>query len=509
MILGWWLLGSAVLNGHVELAWIVAWGLLLLSEVPLQLFSSYLQGVFAIEVGTLIKKRLMFGALSLDPQSLKKNGTGEILSKVIDAESLESVATDGGLLSVLCVFEGVMALAILLIGASGWLHFELFVLFMFVLGFVIRKQYKYRENWTKLRLSMSNDLIEKMTGHRTRLIQQDTGDWHKEEDIKLNEYISISEKMDKSMSSLLSIAPRLWLCVGFIGLIPAFLDPIHSSALIAISLGGILLIYRAILRGLGAYDNLATVTIAWQRISEIFNQKNGELKSKITLDNLKINHKVITNKSIIKKNKVNDNLLLNLDNVTFSYKMNSQAILKDCSFSIYHGDLILLEGHSGSGKSTLASLISGVKKQQSGAILLSGLDIYTLGHNIWRTKVVISPQFHENHIITETFLFNLLMGRHWPPSFYLVQEAHEICTELGLDSLISKMPGGMMQIIGETGWQLSHGEKSRLFIARTLLQKAELIVLDENFGALDPETMKLSIKCVASRASSLLVIAHP
>jgi ATP-binding cassette subfamily B protein len=52
-------------------------------------------------------------------------------------------------------------------------------------------------------------------------------------------------------------------------------------------------------------------------------------------------------------------------------------------------------------------------------------------------------------------------------------------------------------------------KKSRLFIARTLLQKAELIVLDENFGALDPETMKLSIKCVASRASSLLVIAHP
>jgi ABC-type ATPase involved in cell division len=51
------------------------------------------------------------------------------------------------------------------------------------------------------------------------------------------------------------------------------------------------------------------------------------------------------------------------------------------------------------------------------------------------------------------------------------------------------MPAGLLQMVGETGWQLSHGERSRLYIARALLQRAELIILDESFAALDPENL--------------------
>ena len=67
----------------------------------------------------------------------------------------------------------------------------------------------------------------------------------------------------------------------------------------------------------------------------------------------------------------------------------------------------------------------------------------------------------------------------------------------------------MMQMVGESGWQLSHGERSRLFIARALLQGVELIVLDESFAALDPETLQQAMDCVLQRASTLLVVAHP
>ena len=51
------------------------------------------------------------------------------------------------------------------------------------------------------------------------------------------------------------------------------------------------------------------------------------------------------------------------------------------------------------------------------------------------------------------------------------------------------MPAGLLQIVGETGWQLSHGERSRLYIARALLQGAAVLILDESFAALDPETL--------------------
>lgn len=61
----------------------------------------------------------------------------------------------------------------------------------------------------------------------------------------------------------------------------------------------------------------------------------------------------------------------------------------------------------------------------------------------------------------------------------------------------------------ETGWQLSHGERSRIFLARALLQDAQLTVLDESFAALDPETLKLCLDCVFRRARTLVVIAHP
>jgi ATP-binding cassette subfamily B protein len=67
----------------------------------------------------------------------------------------------------------------------------------------------------------------------------------------------------------------------------------------------------------------------------------------------------------------------------------------------------------------------------------------------------------------------------------------------------------MLQMIGETGWQLSHGEKSRLYIARSLLQDANLVILDESFAALDPETLQLALGCALRRAKALLVIAHP
>jgi ABC-type transport system involved in cytochrome bd biosynthesis fused ATPase/permease subunit len=70
------------------------------------------------------------------------------------------------------------------------------------------------------------------------------------------------------------------------------------------------------------------------------------------------------------------------------------------------------------------------------------------------------------------------------------------------------MPAGLLQMVGETGWQLSHGERSRLYIARALLQDTDLVVLDESFAALDPLNLEHALQCVARRARSLLLISH-
>jgi ATP-binding cassette subfamily B protein len=112
-------------------------------------------------------------------------------------------------------------------------------------------------------------------------------------------------------------------------------------------------------------------------------------------------------------------------------------------------------------------------------------------------------------VFSGTLAFNLLMSREWPPRPEDLELATSICHELGLGELLERMPAGIMQIVGETGWQLSHGERSRLFIARALIQQADLLVLDESFAALDPETLRRCYQCVSARVPSLLVIAHP
>ena len=71
------------------------------------------------------------------------------------------------------------------------------------------------------------------------------------------------------------------------------------------------------------------------------------------------------------------------------------------------------------------------------------------------------------------------------------------------------MPSGLQQIVGETGWQLSNGERSRLYIARALLQNADLVIFDESFSALDPENLRRAINCSPTYAPTLLVISHP
>ena len=80
---------------------------------------------------------------------------------------------------------------------------------------------------------------------------------------------------------------------------------------------------------------------------------------------------------------------------------------------------------------------------------------------------------------------------------------------LVLGPLLARMPSGLFTHVGETGWQLSHGERSRIFIARTLLQRAQVVLLDESFAALDPETLATTLRCVLRRVPTLFVIAHP
>jgi ATP-binding cassette subfamily B protein len=182
-----------------------------------------------------------------------------------------------------------------------------------------------------------------------------------------------------------------------------------------------------------------------------------------------------------------------LNDVSFAY--DGRTVLRDVSLRIRPGDRVLLQGPSGAGKSTLAALLSGTRPPSSGTVTGS-------------SAVTTAPQYHENHVFGASFAFNLLLGRRWPATNSDLQEAWTICDELGLGPLLTTMPAGLAQPIGEVGWQLSHGERSRLYVARALLTDASVVVLDEAFATLDPEALRRTLTCVLNRAQALVVIAH-
>src|SRR5207248_6787056 len=118
-------------------------------------------------------------------------------------------------------------------------------------------------------------------------------------------------------------------------------------------------------------------------------------------------------------------------------------------------------------------------------LLIDGLDRASVGAAGWRRLVTMAAQTQDNYLIGGSLGFNLLMGRRWPAEPSDLAEAEAVCRELGLGDLLDRMPAGLDQIVGETGWRLSQGERTRVFLARALLQHPELLVLDESFSALD------------------------
>jgi ATP-binding cassette, subfamily B, bacterial len=499
-LVAWWIIGAALVEGRTDSGWVVAWALILLTGLPLQLLAIWDQGLFAIGAGALIKRRLLYGALRLQPEEMRDQGAGQLLGRVIESQAMESLALNAGFGAVLALIELLITVVVLAIGAGGWLEVLLFFIWIAVASCMGWGLWSKCIQWTRDRLSLTHDLVEKMVGHRTRIIQERIGEWHDDEDPALQQYVNTSRDMDRRAALMAAILPQGWLILGVAGLVPAFISGRASPGALALGLGGVILASGALQKICGGFSAIAGASIAWTQIAKLFHAAaRPEFVGSPTSASVQLAECDDREKTAV----------LEVNHVSFRHHDRNRFTLDGVNLRILNNDRILLEGASGSGKSTLAAILSGLRAPEGGALFLSGLDIRTLGSEAWRRRVAMAPQFHENYILSETVAFNLLMGRGWPPKPQDLMEAEAICRELGLDQLLARMPAGLSQIIGENGWQLSHGERSRLFIARALLQRSELVIFDESLGTLDPENLFNALRCASKRAKSLLVIAHP
>ncbi len=500
-LVAWVVIGQSVLTGQLDWARFWAWALLLLTAIPFASLSDRLGESLSNDLGRLFKWQLLHGVSRLDPDDVRHQGAGQFMGRVLESQWLEALAMSGGIATLMVGIVLVVANLPLLVGAGGWLNGLLlwgWVAFAMLLAWLYHR-------WNGVGINayrdMTNDLVEQMMGHRTRLAQADRSRWHEEEDQILARYVKLCEKSYPTEVMLLALIPRGWMVLGLLGLVPAFIGATGADSRITLTLGigGILLAFQSLTTLVQGIRAVAMSISMWTQIEPLLQAATHPKEDRAVALLPQAEQRRPTHKRP----------LLVARGIDFRYHRRGRLVLEKCDLQIREGDRWLLEGPSGGGKSTLASLLTGLRTPQSGLILLKGFDRQTIGADMWRRRVVMAPQFHENHVFTETLAFNLLMGRGWPPLPKDLAEAETVCRELGLGDLLDRMPDGLLQIVGEGGWRLSHGECSRLYIARAILQKAALIILDESFGALDPESLQKALLCVHNRASTLLVIAHP
>ncbi|AVT40220.1 ABC transporter ATP-binding protein [Plantactinospora sp. BB1] len=179
-------------------------------------------------------------------------------------------------------------------------------------------------------------------------------------------------------------------------------------------------------------------------------------------------------------------------------------VLHDVSFRVEPGQLVALVGSSGAGKSTIAQLVPRLYDTDSGAVRLAGQDVRDLSADSLRETLGLVTQ--DGHLFHDTIRSNLLLAR--PDA--TEQELWDALRRARLADLIEGLPDGLDTVVGERGYRLSGGERQRLTIARLLLARPRVVILDEATAHLD-STSEAAVQAALGEAladRTALVIAH-
>ena len=197
---------------------------------------------------------------------------------------------------------------------------------------------------------------------------------------------------------------------------------------------------------------------------------------------------------------------INFNNVDFKYDLNNKNlnILDKINLKISGGKMTALVGHSGSGKSTILNLIPRFYNITSGDIKIDNQSINNLSVNSLRKEISLVSQ--DTTLFDDTIRNNIAYAKLEATD----EEITEAAKKSFASEFIEKMPNGYDTLIGENGLRLSGGEKQRISIARAMLKKSSIILLDEATSSLDADTEQKIQKALTllTKNKTTIVIAH-
>lgn len=195
---------------------------------------------------------------------------------------------------------------------------------------------------------------------------------------------------------------------------------------------------------------------------------------------------------------------IRFEDVTFQYEARASPTLKNLSFRIPIGGVTMINGASGSGKSTIVNHILRLLEPDSGRIFVGRMPLNTLDKDSWYRLLAISGQQIE--LVSGTLKENLLLGVS-DQSDAAITSAMKIS---GLDQVLDGLPDGLDQKVGERATQLSGGQAQRLSIARAILRRPSLLILDEATSMLDGESQESVLSAIVRKMTgrTLIIIGH-
>ncbi|MCZ4077206.1 ABC transporter ATP-binding protein [Rhodococcus sp. H36-A4] len=196
--------------------------------------------------------------------------------------------------------------------------------------------------------------------------------------------------------------------------------------------------------------------------------------------------------------------LASLEEVSTLDSRGGEQVLHGVSFRAEPGQMVALVGTSGAGKSTIAQLIARLYDVDSGAVRLAGVDVRDLTAESIRGVVGMVTQ--DGHLFHETIRANIVLPRPDASD----EEVWDALNRARLSDLVASLPDGLDTVVGERGYRLSGGERQRLTIARLLVARPRVVILDEATASLD-STSEVAVQAALSEAlegKTSVVIAH-
>ena len=254
------------------------------------------------------------------------------------------------------------------------------------------------------------------------------------------------------------------------------------------------------------FSFLAAMMLAYQPVRSLatlnITINQGLASAKRILPIIDNKNKIVDNKDDPEIKLINGDI--NFKNVNFQYDSNETQVLKSINLNILGGKMTALVGHSGAGKSTILNLIPRFYDCTSGDIMIDNQSIYQSTINSLRKNISLVSQ--DTTLFDDTVKNNIAYA-----NLDADQKEVEAAAEYSYaNEFIDKLPNKYDTMIGENGVRLSGGEKQRLSIARAILKKSPIILLDEATSSLDSETESKIQKAInfLTKNRTTIVIAH-